>query len=187
MASLLQERFDEVGFSKLEWMQHYLELWSEEIPLSNGRNLVQEWSNLQSKLQPPSPEEIEEMRATSEKLGQAFSQKEEEEIFAAAKRRKAKILGPISIEEMPDDIFEHQVRRSLQMSFGDWRSLDPHIKGYEMALYAVTNMMEGIKNYHQQEELRAKQERSNQERNSRKPKSAPRRSSHSRPPKRRRR
>lgn len=186
MASLSQERFDEVGFSKLEWMQHYLELWSEEIPLSNGRSLVQEWANLQAKLQAPSLEEIEDMRAASEKIGQAFTQKEEDEILAASRRRKAKILGPISVEEMPDDIFEHQVRRSLQMSFEDWRSLEPHTKGYEMALYAVTNMMEGIKNYHQQEELRARQEKSNQERNNRKSKSASRRSS-SKPPKRRRR
>jgi hypothetical protein len=167
--------FDVTGFSKAEWMQHYIELWSEEIPLSNGNNLLQEWAKLQAKLEEPGPQEIDEMRQQSERFGQAFTEKDEEAILASARRRKAKILGSISIEELPDDVFEHQVRRSVGMSMESWNALDPHTKGYEMALYAVNNMMEGIKNYHQQEELRAKQEKANQQRDNRKPRSAPRR------------
>lgn len=180
--------FDAIGFSHLEWMQHYLEIWMEEIPFSNGRNLIQEWQNLQAKLQPPSPEEIDVIRQQSEKFGQAFTQKDEDEIMASARRRRAKILGPISVEELPDDIFEHQVRRSIGMSFHDWKSLDPHTKGYEMALYSVNNMMEGIKTYHQQEEMRARQEKANQERGKKnKSKSGSRsRPRPSRPPRRRR-
>jgi hypothetical protein len=174
--------FDVTGFSKAEWMQHYVELWSEEIPLSNGNNLLQEWANLQAKLEPPSPEEIEDMRRQSEKLGQPFTDKDEKVVMDSAKRRKAKILGAISVEELPADVFEHQVRRSVGMSMENWDALDPHTKGYEMALYAVNNMMEGIKNYHQQEELRNKQEKNNQGRNKGNP-----RSGHRRPPKRQRR
>lgn len=184
IAALEQNSFDEIGFSKSEWMQHYLELWSEEIPLSNGRTLIEEWDNLQAKLEPPGPAELEEMRRQSEQFGQPFTQKDEDEVMASAKRRKAKILGPINVEEMPADIFEHQVRRCVGMSYHEWEDLSPHTKGYEMALYAVNNMIEGIKNYHQQEDLRAKQEQRNQNRPNRKP---GRSNSRSRPPKRRRR
>lgn len=165
IAALQDERhFDEIGFSHLEWMQHYLEIWMEEIPFSSGKSLAEEWASLQTKLQPPSAEEVDEIRQHYEKFEQAFTQKDEDEIMASARRRRAKILGPISVEELPDDIFEHQVRRSVGMSFYEWHRLDPHTKGYEMALYSVNNMMEGIKTYHQQEEMRARHEKANQER-----------------------
>lgn len=66
------------------------------------------------------------------------------------KELKTRIVGHVSVEEMPFDLHSEIVRSSLQIAPHTWNSYSNEIKGKTIAVYNIQRQLEKLERFYQE-------------------------------------